>query len=148
MKSLRRNLRGLLFISPWLVGFLVFGLYPMALAIYLAFTNYNILQPDKTVFTGLTNLTRLVNDPLFWKSLGNTGFMTITGVPVSIVLALAIALPMNSNVKGIGIYRTIMYLPTLIPPLVVALLFTWILNPNYGLLKVPLDALGIQSPGW
>ena len=148
MKSLRRNLRGLLFISPWLIGFLVFGLYPMVLAVYLAFTNYNILQPNRIVFTGMANIERLINDPLFWKSLANTGYMTIIGVPLSIVLALAIALPMNSNVRGIGLYRTIVYLPSLIPPLVVALLFTWILNPNYGLLKVPLDALNIPSPGW
>ncbi len=148
MRSLKRNLRGLLFISPWLIGFLVFGLYPIVLAIYFAFTNYSILQPNTIQFTGLANLNRLVNDPLFWKSLGNTGYMTIVGVPLSVVLALAIALPMNSKVRGIGIYRTIIYIPSLIPPLVVVLLFIWILNPNYGLLKVPLDALNIQSPGW
>lgn len=148
MNELKRNLRGLLFVSPWLVGFLVFGLYPMVLAIYLAFTNYSILQPDKAQFTGLANVTRLINDPLFWKSLGNTGYMTIVGVPLSLVLALAIALPMNSNVRGIGIYRTLIYLPSLVPPLVVVFLFMWILNPNYGLLKVPFDALNIPSPGW
>lgn len=148
MNSLKRNLRGLLFISPWLIGFLIFGLYPMAMAIYLAFTNYNILQPNKIEFTGVANVTRLINDPLFWKSLSNTGLMTVVGVPLSIVLALAIALPLNHNMRGIAIYRTIVYLPALVPPLVVVLLFMWILNPNYGLLKLPFDLIGVPSPGW
>ncbi len=148
MDGLKRNLKGLLFISPWLVGFIVFGLYPMAMAIYLAFTNYNILQPNRVEFTGLVNVTRLINDTLFWKSLGNTGFMTVVGVPVSIVLALAIALPLNHKMRGINIYRTLVYLPALVPPLVVVLLFMWILNPNYGLLKLPFDLFNIPSPGW
>jgi len=146
--SVRQNLKGLLFVSPWLIGFLVFSLYPMISAIGLAFTNYNILQPNKIEFTGLANVTRLLNDSLFWKSLGNTGFMTVAGVPVLVGLALLIALPLNSNVRGIGIYRTLIYLPTLVPPMVVALLFIWILNPNYGLLKAPLEAIGLTSPGW
>jgi multiple sugar transport system permease protein len=137
-----------LFVSPWLVGFVAFGLYPMVMSILLAFTNYSILQPGRTEFTGLVNVTRLLNDSLFWKAMGNTGFMTLFGVPVSVVLALAIALPLNVNMRGINLYRTLVYLPVLVPPMVVVLLFLWILNPNYGLLKVPFDLVGIPSPGW
>jgi len=148
MNEVKRNLRGLLFVSPWLIGFLIFGLYPMAMAIYLAFTNYNILQPKNTTFTGLSNLSRLVNDALFWKSLGNTAWMTGVGVPLSVVIGLLIALPLAQKMRGVDVYRTLIYLPTLVPPLVVTLLFLWILNPNYGLLKMPLEAMGIQSPGW
>lgn len=148
MRSIGRNIKGLLFIAPWLIGFLVFGLYPMIMAVVLAFTNYNILQPDKAQFNGLTNWNTLLNDSLFWKSLGNTGFMTLAGVPLSVGLALIVALLLNQNVRGISFYRTAIFLPTLVPPMVVTLLFLWILNPNYGLLKVPFDAVGIQSPGW
>src|SRR5215510_5800403 len=148
MNGLKRNLKGLLFISPWLIGFLVFGLYPMAIAIYMAFTNYNILQPDKAQFTGLTNFTRLIGDPLFFKALGNTSFITFIGVPFSVIVGLAVALPLNNKMRGIGIYRSLIYLPTLVAPMVVVLLFMWILNPNYGLLKVPFDKAGIPSPGW
>ncbi len=148
MNGLKRNLKGLLFVSPWLVGFLVFGLYPMVMAIYLSFTNYNILQPERTLFTGMQNLNRLINDSLFWKSLGNTGYMTFAGVPLTVILGIAIALPLNYNMRGVGFYRTLIYLPTLVPPLVVALLFMWILNPNYGLMKVPFDLLKLPSPGW
>jgi len=147
-RSLRQNLKGLLFVSPWLIGFIVFSLYPMLSAIGLAFTNYNILQPARAEFTGLANLTRLINDPLFWKSLSNTGFMTIIGVPLLIILSLLVALPLNRDMRGISFYRTAVYLPALLPPMVVVLLFLWILNPNYGLLKLPFDALGVQSPGW
>jgi len=148
VRSIGRNIKGLLFIAPWLIGFLVFGLYPMIMAVVLAFTNYNILQPDKAQFNGLTNWNTLLNDSLFWKSLGNTGFMTLAGVPLSVGLALIVALLLNQNVRGISFYRTAIFLPTLVPPMVVTLLFLWILNPNYGLLKVPFDAVGIQSPGW
>ena len=148
MNEIKRNLKGLLFVSPWLVGFLVFGVYPMGMAIYLAFTNYNILQPNNTKFTGLDNLTRMINDSLFWKSLGNTAWMTGLGVPLTVIVGLLIALPLAQNMRGVNIYRTLIYLPTLVPPLVVTLLFLWILNPNYGLLKMPLDALKIPSPGW
>jgi len=148
VRAIRRNIKGLLFIAPWLVGFLVFGLYPMIMAVVLAFTNYNILQPDKAQFIGLTNLHTLLSDSLFWKSLGNTGYMTLVGVPLAVGLALVVALLLNQNVRGISFYRTAVFLPTLVPPMVVTLLFLWILNPNYGLLKVPFDAVGIQSPGW
>src|SRR5689334_1311809 len=103
MRELKRNLKGLLFISPWLVGFVVFGLYPMIMAIYLAFTNYNILQPDRTQFTGLANVNRLVSDPLFWKSLGNTGFMTFTGVSLVVILGIVLALPLNYNMRGVSV---------------------------------------------
>ncbi len=143
-----RNIKGILFIAPWLIGFLVFGLYPMIMAVVLSFTNYNILQPDKAQFNGLANWNSLLNDSLFWKSLGNTGYMTLIGLPLTIGLAVGIALLLNQNVRGISFYRTAIFLPTLIPPMVVTLLFMWILNPNYGLLKVPFDAVGIQSPGW
>ncbi len=148
MRVIGRNIKGLLFIAPWLIGFLVFGLYPMIMAVVLAFTNYNILQPDKAQFNGLTNWNTLINDSLFWKALGNTGFMTVLGVPAAVGLALVVALLLNQNVRGISIYRTAIFLPTLVPPMVVTLLFLWILNPNYGLLKVPFDAVGVQSPGW
>jgi len=148
MNELKRNLKGLLFISPWLIGFLIFGLYPMAMAIYLSFTNYNILQPANTKFVGFDNFTRMVNDSLFWKSLANTGWMAGIGIPMTIVLGVLIAIPLAQNMRGVNLYRTLIYLPTLVPPLVVALLFLWILNPNYGLLKVPFDLIKIPSPGW
>src|SRR5215510_6128371 len=102
MNGLKRNLKGLLFISPWLIGFLVFGLYPMAIAVYMAFTNYNVLQPANAQFTGLTNFNRLIGDPLFWKSLGNTSFITFIGVPFTVILGLAVALPLNNKMRGIN----------------------------------------------
>lgn len=148
VRFIRRNLKGIFFIVPWLVGFLIFGLYPMIMAVVLSFTNYNILQPEKAQFNGLANWNTLLTDSLFWKSLGNTTYMTILGVPLTVGLALVIALLLNQDVRGISFYRTAIFLPTLVPPMVVTLLFMWILNPNYGLLKVPFDAVGIQSPGW
>ncbi|HVO41741.1 MAG TPA: sugar ABC transporter permease, partial [Aggregatilineales bacterium] len=82
------------------------------------------------------------------KSLGNTAFLTFAGVPITVAAGLLIAIPLAQNMRGVALYRTLIYLPTLTPAMVVVLLFLWIFNPNYGLLKAPLDMLGIPSPGW
>ena len=144
----RRNLRtGLLFISPWLVGFLAFNLYPALASLYYSFTDFKILQVPRWV--GLDNYTTLINDPLFWKSLTNTLYLTFVGVPVAVVVALGIALLLNrKGIRGIGIFRTIFYLPVVIPGVVAAVLWIFLLNPVTGLVNQSLSAFGISGPGW
>jgi multiple sugar transport system permease protein len=145
-KVLRREGLGLLFISPWLIGFLAFGLYPMVASLYYAFTRYSGFGTP--VLTGLTNYRLMIHDPVFWTSVWNTLYFVGLGVPLSIILGLAIALPMNAKVRGIGLYRTLIYLPTIVPTVVGALLWLWIFNPDYGLLNSILSGLHLPTGSW
>lgn len=144
----RRGLRtGLLFISPWLVGFLGFTIYPALASLYYSFTNFKILQEPKWI--GLGNYSALINDPLFWKSLSNTLYLTVIGVPLAVIVALGIALLLNrKGIRGIGIFRTIFYLPVVIPGVAAALLFLFLLNPIFGLVNDFIGVFGIKGPGW
>lgn len=144
----RRNLTaGLLFISPWLVGFAAFYLYPAIASFYYSFTDFKILEDPR--FIGLENYAKLGADPLFWKSLGNTVYLAIFGLPLSILSALAIALLLNTKgIRGISIFRTIFYLPVVVPTVAVAILWIWLLNPQYGLVNEILGAVGLPQPKW
>src|SRR5690242_8057797 len=144
----RRGLRtGLLFISPWLVGFFVFTLYPALASLYYSFTNFKILQTPRWV--GLDNYANLLKDPLFWKSLQNTLYLTLIGVPLSILVALGVALLLNNKrVRGLGAFRPIFYLPGVIPAVAASLLWIFLLNPSFGLLNETLALVGIHGPGW
>ena len=144
----RRALRtGLLFISPWLVGFVVFYLYPAIASLYYSMTDLAILREANWV--GLANYQKLLADPLFWKSLGNTAFITLIGVPLSVLTALGVALLLNTKgIKGIGIFRTIFFVPVVVPAVAAAILWIWLLNPQYGLVNQVLGAAGIHGPKW
>jgi multiple sugar transport system permease protein len=144
----RRNLvAGLAFISPWLVGFVAFYLYPALASLVYSFTDFKILEAPRWV--GLDNYVRLSSDPLFWKSLGNTLYLAVFGLPLSVLTALAIALLLNTNgIRGISIFRTIFYLPVVVPTVAVAILWIWLLNPQYGLINQALGFLGLPEPRW
>ncbi len=147
-RKTRRNLiLGLLFISPWLVGFLGFYLYPALASLYYSFTDFRILQPPRWV--GLANYQQMLADPLFWKSLGNTLYLTLIGIPLAVMTALVIALLLNAKkIVGIGVFRTIFYLPVVVPSVASALLWIWLLNPQYGLVNQGLGVVGLPHPGW
>ena len=147
-RQTRRNLvAGLLFTSPWLVGFLAFYLYPAIASLYYSFTDFRILEAPRWV--GLDNFEKIAADPLFWKSLANTLYLAVIGLPLSILSALAIALLLNiRGILGIGIFRTIFYLPVVVPTVATAVLWIWLLNPQYGLVNQALGAIGIPEPKW
>jgi len=143
----RRNLRvGLFFISPWLVGLAIFYLYPIVASFYYSLTDYNVLQPP--TFTGLSNYQQIFTDPVFWTALANTAFMVFVGIPVYTVVDIAVAILLNAKVPGQTLYRAIVFLPTLIPIVVLSILWEWILNPQTGLLNLSLRTFGITGPGW
>jgi len=146
VKALRREGLGLLFIGPWLIGFLAFGLYPTLASLSYSFTRYSGFGTP--VVTGLTNYSLILNDPVFWKAVWNTLYLTGLGVPLSVVLGLAIALPLNAGIRGQSFYRTLIYLPTIVPSVVMALLWLWIFNPDYGLLNSILTALHLPTGSW
>jgi multiple sugar transport system permease protein len=144
----RRTLRtGLFFISPWLFGFLAFIVYPALASLYYSFTNFKIrLEPQ---WIGLSNYQELLRDPLFWKSLGNTLYLTFIAVPLAVLVALSIALLLNRReIRGIGVFRTIFYLPVVVPAVAGAILWIFLLNPENGLVNQLLAGLGITGPGW
>ncbi len=144
----RRNFAvGLLFISPWLLGFLGFYLYPALASLYYSFTDIKLLNDPHWV--GLANYQQMVADPLFWKSLGNTIFLTLIGIPLAVTSALGIALLLNvKRIVGLGVFRTIFYLPVVVPSVASALLWIWLLNPQYGLVNQGLSAIGLPHPSW
>lgn len=142
----KEALEGYFFILPWLIGLLAFTLGPVLASFYLSFNAWQISAPPKWI--GLANYAELIQDPAVKKSLYNTLYLTTFGVPLNMIAGLAIALLMNQNVRGIGIFRTIWYLPSVLSSVAVAVLWMWILNPRYGLLNQALILVGIKGPGW
>ena len=143
----RRNLKwGLLFISPWLFGFIVLGVFPIIYTFYLSLTRYSGIRPP--ILIGGSNYQRLVADPLFWKSAYNTLYYTLLAVPVGVVVAMVLALAMNRKVREVSVYRAIYYLPSILPVFVISFIFVVMLNPGYGLVNGVLSALGLPSPNW
>jgi multiple sugar transport system permease protein len=147
MTTDQRNLRnGLLFVSPWIVGFAAFQIYPILYSLRLSFTQYSGF--GAWVDIGIQNYARLLKDPLFWKAAYNTLYYTALAVPIGVVVAIVLALAMNQRVKEVSAYRAILYLPSILP--LFALSFVWIVfvNPRYGMLSYSLNVLGIPAPDW
>jgi multiple sugar transport system permease protein len=145
----RRNLRNaLLFASPFVVGFLVVYLYPLVMTMKYSLQRYNVIRPP--MWVGLENYHRLLfEDPRFWKSLYNTVYFTLFSVPLGLGLALGLAMLLSLRVRGQAIYRTIFFLPTIVPIVASSVLWLWVLNAQNGLLNTTIEALfGIQGPGW
>lgn len=142
-----QNLQGWLFALPWIIGLFVIFLGPMVASIILSFTTYNIVQPP--VFIGLGNYREMANDPLILHSLKVTTTYAVISVPLNLFLGLAVAILLNQEVKGLGVWRTIYYLPSVISGVAVALLWEWLFNGRFGLVNYFLEIFfGIQGPNW
>ena len=142
----RETLAGMLCVAPWGVGFAIFMAGPIIFSFLLSFSRYNVVRPARWV--GLDNYIALFTaDPLFWKSLYNTLFMLL-GVPLGLALGLGLALLLNQAVAGMSFYRTIYYLPSIVPAVASALLWVWIFHPASGLMNTALDWLGVEGPLW
>ncbi len=135
-----------LFISPWIVGFLVFTAGPMLASLFFTFTRYDIVHTPK--WTGLDNLTTMIHTDLFWQSLKVTTYFTVGSVPTSIVLSLAIALLLNQKVRGMAVFRTIFYTPAVVSGVAVSLLWLFLFDPQFGPINWALSLVGIQGPQW
>jgi len=147
--SMRRReaLWGYIFISPWLIGFVIFTLGPMIASLLLSLTNYNITTPP--VFIQLDNYIKLfTGDPRFWHSLGVTVKFALIAIPLNLVFGFVLALLLNQNVPGVAFWRTIYYLPSVIAGVAVAILWSLIFNPRFGILNWLLSLVGIDGPGW
>lgn len=143
----REALAGYLFISPWIAGFLIFIAGTMIYSLVISFSHYNlatgVLRPAGTV-----NYTDLLQDPRVMTSLGNTLFYAVLAVPAEICFALLLALLLNANRRGTGLFRTIYYLPKMTPIVATASIFFLLLNGNTGAINKGLRLLGIEGPQW
>ncbi len=146
--SLRKKeaLTGYLFFSPGLIGLVFFMGIPILFSLYLSFTSYNMFASPQWV--GLKNYIAMFEDPLFSKSIINTLYYVGLSVPINTAVGILLAVLLNQNVKGIRLFRTLFYLPTVVSGVAVALLWQWILDPNFGLINTFLMNFGIDGPGW
>lgn len=143
----RNTLYGLLFALPWIIGFLAFTAYPILASFYYSFTEFVGIGTPKWIGSG--NYYNLFHDELFWTSLYNTIYYVGLAVPVGFVIGLGLALLLNIDLKEIGIYRTLVYLPYVLPAVAVSFIWLWMLNPYFGLLNLFLSTVfKIQGPGW
>lgn len=131
---------------PWLIGFITFVGGPILFSLVISFCHYDVLNPAR--YAGLQNYEWMAShDALFWKALGNTLYM-VAGVPFGLALGLGIALLLNLDIRGVALWRTFFYLPSIIPIVAASILWFWILNPHTGLLNGWLAAVGIHGPNW
>jgi multiple sugar transport system permease protein len=143
----REAIAGYLFVLPWLIGLLVFTTYPILAAFYLSFTDYNIIQPPQWV--GLANFENMfATDPSFPVGVGNSAYYALLAVPIGLISSLAVALLLNARVRGIGVYRTLYYLPSLTPSVASTIVFLMLFSPDAGPINSILSLLGIPTPLW
>ncbi|MFC1434683.1 carbohydrate ABC transporter permease [Streptacidiphilus sp. N1-3] len=146
-KRRRHRLRVMLFLSPWLVGFAVFLLYPLGTTVYLSFTNSNMISPAQWV--GLRNYRFMFGeDPFVWQSIRNTGWLVVIMVPAQVLFALGVAMLTARLKSGAGVFRTLFYLPALAPPVAATVAFVCMFNPATGPVNQVLRLLGIDGPLW
>ena len=142
----RSFLTMLAFVSPWLIGFVWFFLYPTVASLYYSFTSYNVLQPPTWV--GLSNYIEMTQDSRFWNSLSNTVYYTLLSVPLNILVAFTLALVLNQAIPGRAVLRTLVYIPVVLPITATAMIWMWIFNTNWGMLNNLLALIGIRGPAW
>jgi len=153
----RQNLKtGLLFISPWILGFLLFSVYPIVSSVYYSLCDYSVLS--KPVYIGAQNYKDLVTDDLFWKAVYNTFYFAAFSIPLGVIVSLSLAVLLNFSLPGKGIFRTIFFLPSLVPMVCLAVLWQWMLNGKFGIvncaLKPLIDTFNVvflthcQPPNW
>lgn len=143
----QEEIAGWLMASPWILGILIWILGPFAAAAYLSFTDYDILS--RSDFVGLGNFrTMLTDDPLFWKSMWVTTVYSFVSTPLQIVLGLALALLLNTKIRGLAWFRTVYYLPTVLSGVAVSFLWIWVFSADWGVLNYILSWFGIKGPNW
>jgi multiple sugar transport system permease protein len=147
-KALSGGRVAFIFILPWILGFLFFVAYPIASSFYYSLTKYNVIDPPKWI--GLGNyVTLLTQDDVFRTALFNTLYMVVVGTVVITVVTIAIAVALNNkSVRGLSFFRVIFFIPTLIPLVILCILWVWMLQPQTGLINTILGYVHIKGPGW
>lgn len=142
----RRALQGWLFVSPFIAGFLLFFAGPMLFAGYISLNDWPVL--NSPTFIGVRNFTNMINDDLFWKSLRITTVFTLFSVPLNMAAGLALAMLLNSKIRGLTIFRTLYYVPAVITGVALAVLWWMMFNTEYGLINSALRFIGLPKIPW
>jgi multiple sugar transport system permease protein len=147
----KHNLRrGLAFCGLWFIGFGVFTAYPVLASLYYSFCDYSVLQHP--LWTGLDNYRQMTTDVVFWISLKNTLVYAALSLPLGMIVSLSLALLLNTEVRGMPVFRTIFYLPSIVPTVAAAMLWLWIFNGQFGILNWALRPIlglfGVVPPTW
>jgi len=142
----KEQISALVFISPWIIGFLIFTVGPMIASLYYSFTKYNVMQPPDWI--GISNYSKLFQDELFWQSLKVTIKFAVLALPLNLVVGYFVAVLLNQKLVGVNIWRTVYYLPSVISGVAVAILWMRIFNPRLGWLNHFLKIFEIKGPGW
>ncbi|MBL8119811.1 MAG: sugar ABC transporter permease [Anaerolineae bacterium] len=150
--SQRRTIMGYIFIGPFILGVIFWVLIPALVALYLTFHSWNLISAPR--FVGFANIEALFRDPLLPQSLKATFVYSFVSVPLGLIFSFFLALLINVRIPGIAFFRTIFYLPSIVPAVANALLWSWMFNTEFGLLNVFIRGLGgskipwLQDPGW
>jgi multiple sugar transport system permease protein len=145
----RESLSGLIFISPWIIGFLAFAALPMIASAFLSLTDFDPRRPDEIQFIGLGNYAQMLRDPILLESLWVTVRFALLVVPLTLAVALGIAMLVNSTLlAGRNVFRTLFYMPMQIPIVASTVVWIGVLHANSGWLNIGLQAVGIPGPNW
>lgn len=143
----REALEGYLCISPWLIGFVTFVAGPILASLLLSFTAWDIVNPPRWV--GMRNYVQIfTDDDDFLQALKVTLIYTVFSLPLQLLFGLALSLLLNLRLRGMNLYRTLFYIPSVLPAVAVTLLWIWIFNPEFGIINYLLSLVGIEGPGW
>jgi multiple sugar transport system permease protein len=145
--STREAIYAYIMIAPWIVGFIIFTLGPMIASLIFSFTDYSITK--ETHFLGIANFVEMTSkDPRFWISLRVTLTYAVIAIPVGLVVGLLLALLLNQNVPAITVWRTLFYTPSVVSGVAVAVLWSYVFNPRFGIMNWLLSLIAIKGPGW
>jgi len=142
----RKTWMGYLFISPFILGFLLWFVAPTVTSIWMVFQDWDMMSPPR--FVALENFSTMFHDDLFWQALKVTAIYTVLSVPLGAVLSFSVALLMNTKVRGINVFRTLYYLPVVVPAVAGSILWAWMLNTEFGFINILLRALGLPKVRW
>src|ERR1051325_11705299 len=143
----RQTAVGLLWVSPWLVGFVAFMLFPCAMSLYDSFTEHGLLESP--LWVGLANYERMLHDQVFHRTLWNTVLYSALLIPLSIIVSVVLAALLNTKrLKGSNFFQAAIFLPTLVPLIASTMVFMWLFNGEYGLINRLLRLVGVSGPNW
>lgn len=142
--ALQEERAAYVFLLPWILGFLILLLFPIVASIFLSFTKWNLMNPP--VWVGLENFQDMIKDRDFYNSMGVTLKYILISVPIYSVTALGLSLLLNQKLKGIYVFRSVMFMPSVIAGTAVAVMFAMLLNPDAGVINQGLRAFGIANP--
>jgi multiple sugar transport system permease protein len=142
----RQERAAILFVLPLMIPLTVYWIIPSLASLYYSLTNYSVVMP--TAWVGTDNFTRMANDKLFWRSLGNTAYFTVMSIPLLIVAGLVLAIAVNARIRFRHFFRVVFYLPLVTSTIALSMVWLWLLDPHFGLLNVLLGVFGVPPQQW